>query len=257
MVARTKSSKSKQSDQALIKGLRKIKSQIPVAGLSGDPRKWTKRRQLQIFRKYKDVAEGKAFGVKLSKQMAARYEDARLKDVKILGGNIAVVPAQPGYTKAEVIKGEPIFGGMIRLVKPLAAGEIERIILPYHITKITEFMREVRANPQWDKLKKEAERFRFGFGDGSVDGTNWNGSRWGRLADIADMLETYEQIKNQPNSARDRSLMSCLQIVRTRGITDIDARYAEQQDIKRQRSIEAKKKSNKRRYAKLKKERGG
>lgn len=250
---KNKSRRSSAPKQDLIKGLRRINSQLPLVGLSGDPRKWSKAKQLRIYNKYKDVATGKAQAIKLSKTMAAQYEAAGLKSVKVITNRYAVVPMAPGFTRLEIEQGNPLLQGMIKQVRALASGEVEIVILPYRLDKISDFIKQCHAHPQWNKLKKDAEKFRFGFGDGSIDGTNWNGNRWGRLEDIADYLQGYEQIKNGPSSKVDRSLMSALQIVRVRGVTDIDARVAEQQDHKRQRSIARAKKN----YAKLKKERGG
>lgn len=246
--AKSKHKASGLSDQALNKGLKRISK----VGISGAGIKTNSRaKKLAIYSKYKDIAEGRASGVKISRKMAERYESTGFKTV----GSTVIVPNEPGYERAEVIKGDPLFKGMIRHVRRLANGEIEHVLLPYRLDKITEFMREVRNHPEWDKLKYEAEKFRFGFGDGSIDGTNWNGNRWGRLVDIVDYLQGYEQIKNTPSSYRDRRIMSALQLVRTRGMTDIDARYAEQQDIKRDKSIEKKRQSRK--FAKQKKHRGG
>lgn len=248
--SKSQPSKGRLTDQALNKGIARIKSQAGIAGASGN---LTRRKKLYLYNKYKPIAEGKSSGVKVSRKMAERYEDAGFKVV----GHTVIVPKEPGYEKAEVIKGDPLFKGMIRQVRKLANGEIEHVLLPYRLDRITDFMKEVKLHPEWDKLKYEAEKFRFGFGDGSIDGTNWNGNRWGRLTDIVDYLQGYEQIKNSPSSYRDRKIMSALQLVRTRGYTEIDIRYELQKQDKREKAQEKARGKSKASYAKKKKERGG
>lgn len=256
MPSKSKATKSSRQTQALIKGLRRVKQQLPIAGLSGDPRKWTKAKQQRIYNKYKPLATGQAQAVKLSRKMAARYEDADLKAVKISAGGYAIVPKEAGYSRIEVEKGNPILKGMIKHVRALKSGEIEHIILPYQLNRITDFMAECRAHPEWNKLKKDVEKFRFGFGDGSIEGTNWNGNRYGRLVDIADYLEGYEQVKRSlknPSGSENNAMMSALIIVRVRGRTEIDERVEEQKEQRRERIKER----QKAKYRRMRKERKG
>lgn len=244
------------SEQALNKGLKRIYKETGLAGISpGQIKSASPRKKLAIFNKYRAVAEGKAHVVKLSPKMADRYERAGLKAVKVIAGNKAIVPIEPGYSKTKVISGEPILEGMISQTRSLPSGEIENILLPYPIDKISEFIREAKANPDWDKLKKKAEKFRFGFGDGTIDGTNWSGFRAGSLADVAEYLQGYAQIKAITPHC-DRKMMEILQIIRTRSSVAIETRIGQQKAEKLDR-LKKKRRANKNKFAEIRRRNKG
>ncbi len=146
----------------------------------------------------------------------------------------------------------------------MKGGSYEQIIYPHRVDGIRQLIAEMKKNPDWDLLKKDTEQFRFGFGDGSLRGTNWSHFKANSLDQIARFLEGYDSYKKANSGSRSRKLLNALTIIRVKRDDDapIENRVkAQAADRKaKEAAYRADKKKAQRvaaKYKKMMKERGG
>jgi hypothetical protein len=248
--------REKISDTTLNAAVKVIFDKTQLAGLQ-KPKKLSRRKKLSILRKYKSVADGTAHVVEVPKATAKQYKRADVPGVTVLPGNRVIVPTAPGWDSPTVKTGDPILYGMISHKMKLKKGEAEVVTLPFEVTGVREWIKEVGRHKNADRLKYKGDKWMFGFGDGSsIDETNFAGFRAGSLEDLLEYLETYESTRKGITRAQDISQGRALTLFRVSGggAPEIADRLAEQKAAKLERRAQAKRAAK---FAKLRKERGG
>jgi hypothetical protein len=248
--------REKISDATLNQAIKVIADKTDLLGLQ-KPKKLSRRKKLSLLRKYKSVADGTAHVVVVPKATAKQYQRAAVPGVTVLPGNRVIVPTAPGWDSPTVKTGDPILYGMISHKMKLKKGEAEVVTLPFEVTGVRAWIKEVGRHKNADRLKYKGDKWMFGFGDGSsIDETNFAGFRAGSLEDLLEYLETYESTRKGITRAQDISQGRALTLFRVSGggAPEIADRLAEQKAAKLERRAQAKRAAK---FAKLRKERGG
>jgi len=153
-VAKKRPSKSKVD----VKSFRHAVAQLKAKGLVSkrvDARSQAPTKYMQAkVRRLEPVLTGAAVGIKLKPSVLNQYREA---------GGFNIVNHRLVLSK-ELAEQPGIRRGLPVLRKPLAKGQIERLVLPYGTANILDFINDALANPaRFEKMKEPGEYFTFKF----------------------------------------------------------------------------------------------
>lgn len=191
-----------------------------------------------------------------TKQKVAEYKKAAAIDVAPIGKKYLAVEKINDTTQAKIKQSAPLKGEVMQ-VKALANGDqFQFITLPFRGDKLSKLAEEVKNHPEWEKYKAKKEVWRIGFRNGNT--VYWSAQSFSTLAQALAFAEHYIEGEEDSDAHEnsDRSKMRAFVIARAiPNSVAIEERLAEQVEEKKQRTRDADKR--RRRFAKLRKERGG